>query len=63
MASRLDEVDAGMHTVIHDVHAIDLVFGIEVCVESLFNVLHDRTPRIFVIDEVSETRSVDHGES
>jgi len=63
VARRLDEVDAGMNTVIHDVHAVDLVLGLEVCVKSLLNVLNDRSPGVVVVDEVTEAGCVDHGQS
>lgn len=58
MARRLDEVDACMHAVIHNVHAVDLVLGIKIRVEALFNVLDYRSPRIVVIDKITETWSV-----
>ena len=58
MACWLDEVDAGVHTIVNDVHSVDLVLCIEVCIEALFNVLHDWLPRIIVIDEVSKAGRV-----
>lgn len=62
MTRRLDEVDAGMHAVVDNVHTVDLVLGIEVCVEALFDVLHDRPPRVFVVDEIPEPGSIDYSE-
>lgn len=63
MTRRLDEVDAGMHAVVDNVHTVNLVLGIEVRVEALFDVLHDRPPRVFIVDKIPEAGSVDHGES
>lgn len=40
----LDKVDAGMDAVVDDVHAVNLVLGVEVGVKSLLNVLHNRSP-------------------
>lgn len=63
MTSRLDEVDARMDAVVDDVHTIDLVLGLEVGVKALLDVVDDRTPRLVVVHEVSESRGVDHGET
>lgn len=62
MTRRLDEVDAGMHAVVDYVHTVDFVLGIEVCVEALFDVLHDRPPRVFVVDEIPEPGGIDYSE-
>jgi hypothetical protein len=59
VAGRLDEVDTRVDTVVDDVHAVDLVLGIEIGVEALLDVLDDGPPRIVVVDEVAETRGVD----
>lgn len=63
MASGLDEVHAGMHPVVHDVHAVDLVLGLEIGIESLLDVLHDRPPRVIVVDEISKSRSINHSQT
>ncbi len=55
MTRRLDEVDASMDTVVDNVHTIDLIFGFEVGVKSLLNVLHNGPPGIVIVHKVSET--------
>ena len=60
VASRLNEVDAGMNPVVHDVHSIDLVLGFQVGIKSLFNVLHDRSPRIVIVHEISKAGGIDN---
>ena len=54
----LDEVNASMHTVIYDVHAIDLVLRLEISIESLLNIFHDWAPRVVIVDKISKTGSV-----
>ena len=44
VASWLEEVDASMDTVVNDVHAVDLVLGIEVGVEALLDVVDNWSP-------------------
>lgn len=44
VAGGLDEIDASMDTVIHNVHAVDLVLCIEIGVKTLLNVLYDWAP-------------------
>ena len=63
MSSGLDEIDAGMDAIIDDVHAIDLVLGIEVGIEALFDVLNNRAPGVVVVDKVSKAGSVDDSET
>lgn len=63
MSSGLDEVNAGVDAVIHDVHPVDLVLGVEIGIESLFNILDDRVPGLVVIDEVTKTRGVNNGQT
>ena len=60
MAGGLDEVDACVDSVIHDVHPVHLVLRLEVCVKALFNVLDDRAPRIVVVNEIAESWCVHH---
>lgn len=59
----LDEEDAGMDTVIHNVHAVDLVLSIQVSIEALLNVVHDGSPRLVVVDKITEARGVDDSQS
>ena len=63
VAGGLDEVNACMNTVIHDVHPVDLVLRIEVSVEARFNVLNNRPPRVIVVDKIAEPWRVHNGES
>lgn len=63
VASGLDEEDTGMNAVVDNVHTVDLVLGVEVGVEALLDVVGDRTPRLVIVDEVTEARSVDDGQS
>jgi len=44
MTSRLDEVQAGMNAIIHDLLPVDAVFLFQVRVETGFNVLDNRFP-------------------
>ena len=60
VASRLDEVDAGMDAVVDNVHAVDLVLSLEVGIESLLDVLDNWSPRLVVVDKVTETRGINN---
>lgn len=59
----LNEVYAGVHAVVHNVHAVDLVLSVEVRVEALLNVLNDWSPRIIIVDEISKPGCIHHGEA
>ena len=63
VASGLDEVHAGVHAVVNDVHAVDLVLGLQICIESLLNVLNDWPPRVVIVDKVAKARCVNNGQS
>lgn len=63
VASGLDEEHAGVDTVVDNVHAVDLVLRVEVGVVTLLNVVDNRAPGLIVVDEVSESRGVDHGQA
>lgn len=63
VSSWLDEENAGVDTIINDVHAVDLVLCIQVRVEALIDVLNDRPPRVVVVDKVTEAGCVHHGQS
>lgn len=58
MASWLDEVNARMHAVVHNVHAVNLVFGVKVGVVSLLDVLDDWAPRVIVVHKVAKPGGV-----
>jgi hypothetical protein len=63
VTSRLDEVDTGVDTVVDNVHAVDLVLGIQVSIEALLDVLNDWAPGVVVVDKVTETRSVNDSQA
>lgn len=63
VASWLEEVDASVDAVVDDVHAVDLVLGIEVGVEALLDVIDDWSPGLVVVDEVSESRGINNSQA
>ena len=63
VASWLKEVDTSVHTIINNVHAVNLVLGIEVRIESLLDVVNNWSPGLVVVDEVSETWGVNDGKA
>jgi hypothetical protein len=56
----LDEEHTGMNAVVNDVHAVDLVLGIEISVKTLLDVVDNRPPRLIVVDEVAKAWSVNY---
>jgi hypothetical protein len=44
VASWLNEVHAGMNSVVDNVHSVDLVLGIQIRIEALLNVIHNWAP-------------------
>lgn len=60
MTGRLYEVNACMDTVVYDVHAIDFVLSVEIGIETLLDVLNDRSPRIIIVDKVAKSWGVYH---
>lgn len=63
VACRLNEIDTCMNTVVDDVHAVDLILCLEICIESLLNVLNDWSPGIVVVDKITKAGCVDNGQS
>ncbi len=63
MSSWLNEVHTGMNTIINNIHAIDLVFSIEVCVEALLNVINNWAPGFVVVDKVSEAMGIHNSQT
>lgn len=59
----LDKVDASVDAVVNNVHAVDLVLGVQICVKTLLNVLDNGAPRLGVVDKVSKARGVDDRQS
>ena len=63
MSGRLDEIHASMDAIIHNVHSIDLVFSIQVCVKSLLNVLDYGIPGFIIVNEVAKARCVNNSQA
>lgn len=63
MASGLDEEDTSVDTVINDVHAVDLVLSVQVCIEALLDVVRNWSPRLIVVDKVTKARRVNNGQT
>jgi hypothetical protein len=63
VASGLNEEDAGVDTVVNDVHPVDLVLSIEIGVKALLNVVGDGTPRLIVVDKVTKARGIHNSQS
>jgi hypothetical protein len=62
VASGLDEVHNSVDAVVYNVHAVDLVFCLEVGVKSLLDVLDNGVPRLVVVDEIAKAGCVNHGQ-
>jgi len=60
VTGRLDEVNTSVYTVVDNVHAVDFVLGVQVSIKSLLNVLHDGSPRVVVVDKVTEAWSINN---
>lgn len=60
VARGLDEEDAGVDAVVHNVHAVHLVLGIKVGVETLLNVVNDWPPGLVIVDKVAKAGRVNH---
>jgi hypothetical protein len=58
MASRLDEVYASMNSVIDNVHSVDLVLSIQISIEALLNIIHNWSPRLIIVNEISKARGI-----
>jgi hypothetical protein len=63
MASRLNEVNTGVDPVVNDIHAVDLVLSVQVCIETLFDVIHNWSPRLIIVNEVTKTRGINNGQT
>lgn len=59
VACGLNEEHASVDTVVHNVHAVNLVLGIEVSIETLLNVVDNGPPRLVVVDEITKARGID----
>jgi hypothetical protein len=63
VAGGLDEKHACVDAVVHDVHTVDLVLGIEVGIVPLLDVVNNWSPGLVIVHKVAKTRSVNHGQS
>lgn len=63
VACGLDEVDTGVDAVIDDVAAVDLVLSLEVGVETLFDVLDNRAPRVVVVHKVAKSGGINNAQA
>lgn len=63
MASRLDEENTGVDSVVDNVHSVNLVLSVQVGVEALLNVVDNRAPRLIVVNEVAKAGGVDNGQA
>ena len=63
VTSRLNEIDTGVDTVVDNVHAVDLVLGIQVSIEALLDVLNDGAPGVVVVDKVTKAGSVNDSQA
>ena len=59
----LNEVNTSVDTVVNDVHAIDLVLGIQVGIKSLFDVIHNWSPRLIVVNEITKAWGINNGQT
>lgn len=63
MTSGLNKEDASMNAVVDNVHSVDLVLSIEVCIVSTLDVVNNGTPRLIIVDKITKSRCVDHGQA
>ena len=63
MTSGLNKENASMNTVVDNVHAVDLVLSIEVCIISTLDIVNDWTPRLIIVDKVTKPRCIDHSQT
>jgi hypothetical protein len=61
--SGLDKVNTCMDAIVDNIHAVDLVLGVQVCIKSLVNVVHDWPPRFVVVHKVAESRCINNGQA
>ena len=62
VTSGLDEEHTSVNAVVDNVHPVNLILRIKISVESLLNVVHNRAPRLVVVNEIAETRCVDNSQ-
>lgn len=52
-----------MDAVVHDVHPVDLVLGIQVSIEALLDVIRNWPPGLVVVDKVTEARGINNSQA
>lgn len=62
MACRLNEVDTRVDPIIHNIHSVHFVLGIEIGVEALLYVLNNCFPGTIIVDKIPKTRGVHDGQ-
>lgn len=63
VTGRLNKVNAGVDSVVDDVAAVNLIFGLQVGIETLLDVLNDGAPRIVVVHKITETGGVNNAQT
>jgi hypothetical protein len=63
VARRLDEEDACVDAVVHNVHPVDLVLGIQVSIKALLDIVRDWPPRLVIVDKVTEARGINNSQA
>jgi hypothetical protein len=63
VACWLNEVDTRMNSVVNNVHAIDLVLRIQVGIKALLNVVHNWSPRLIIVYEITKTRGINNSQT
>lgn len=63
VTSWLDEVNTGMHSVVNNVHPVDLVLSVKVGIESGVDIVNNWPPGLIVVHEVSKTRGINNGQT
>ena len=62
MTSGLDEVDASVDPIVDNIDPVDPILGIQVGIEALVDIVHDRTPGLIIVDEIAKAWRVHHGQ-
>lgn len=63
MPGWLNEVNASMHSIINNIHSVDLVLSIQVGVKALLDVIHNWSPRLVVVNEITKTRGINNSQT
>jgi hypothetical protein len=63
MASWLNEVHAGVNSVVNNVHTVDLVLSVQVGIKALLNVVHNWSPGLIIVDKISKARGINNSQT